>query len=635
MSNNYEPELMYALDSKGEYSDWKNVYNVSGDDVCYCPICLGRVKLWNGQDPDRNYKKQRCFHHIDGMCSQESRIHFAYKTWLLEPNSKFKIDDNIYEVKNANIEKTLNTTYGNYIPDIVIETVDGKIFYVEVADTNKKTDDYILKWDELGNDVIEIDVNEQLVFATIKDIPVFNMIYSSATGECHIKKYVKQDYDELLSERKIYWKRKDLLNYKIKWEKLDWFWRGLQNYYFGKSTLEEVCEDFSNIDLEDQKFICTRFKNGKHRIFKERFCQIINDNFVDELKKSILPNNEVSFEIKQISKRIYSFTCLYLGKSLWFACGQNKIYVKNGLYELKYNLNLYDIRNEIVENYNVAKKEYEEFSALYNLIEKSLSNYSWFSSIALDRYDNRYINIIIDYNDDKINFKESYRTRLKDKNDFYIKSEDIVSLVVSHFDYLLLKEQNSYNRKIREENAKTPLDLLISKVTKHLHYIYPEDLINQLDLCAGFAWGVLSDPYIQVIDNYFHVTVYFKPNIDIPYEEQYDDLLKFLSKRLTSIENTKIKIDENKKKFQSYVELINNCKNNYWSISFDYYQEHRKFYVDYTLKLCVGKISETHSDTISLTNSRFNYEKHFLEVMKSFLQKTYYYNYKEYRLMEV
>ena len=35
----YEPELMYALDSEGEYSDWKNVYNVSGDDVLYCPIC--------------------------------------------------------------------------------------------------------------------------------------------------------------------------------------------------------------------------------------------------------------------------------------------------------------------------------------------------------------------------------------------------------------------------------------------------------------------------------------------------------------------------------------------------------------------------------------------------------------------
>ena len=31
----YEPELMYALDSEGEYSDWKNVYNVSGDDVLF------------------------------------------------------------------------------------------------------------------------------------------------------------------------------------------------------------------------------------------------------------------------------------------------------------------------------------------------------------------------------------------------------------------------------------------------------------------------------------------------------------------------------------------------------------------------------------------------------------------------
>lgn len=29
----YEPELMYALDSLNEYSDWKNVYNVSGNDM--------------------------------------------------------------------------------------------------------------------------------------------------------------------------------------------------------------------------------------------------------------------------------------------------------------------------------------------------------------------------------------------------------------------------------------------------------------------------------------------------------------------------------------------------------------------------------------------------------------------------
>lgn len=313
MSNNYEPELMYALDSKGEYSDWKNIYNVSGDDVCYCPICLGRVKLWNGQDPDRIYKKQRCFHHIDGMCSQESRIHFAYKTWLLEPNSKFKVNENIYEVKNANIEKTLNTTYGNYRPDIVIETVDGKIFYAEVADTNKKTDDYILKWDELGNDVIEIDVNEQLVFATVKDMPVFNLIYSSTTGECHIKKYVRQDYDELLSERKIYWKHQDLLNYKIKWEKLDWFWRDLQNYYNGDKTLSDVCKIFSAIDFEDQKFICTRFKNGKHKNIRYELEKYYNNKEALEYARQ----NRITQTIRKLNKE-FGFSSVkgnqYLGR---------------------------------------------------------------------------------------------------------------------------------------------------------------------------------------------------------------------------------------------------------------------------------------------------------------------------------
>ena len=180
---NYEPELMYALDSKSEYADWKNVYNVSGSDVLYCPICLGRVKLWNGQDPNKAYKKQRCFHHIDGMCSQESRIHFAYKTWLLKQGSKFKVGETIYEVVNSEIEKTLHTKFGDYRPDITVETTEGKRFYIEIADTNKKTDDYIEKWDELGCDVLELDVNEQLIKATTAEIPEFDIIYSSSDNK--------------------------------------------------------------------------------------------------------------------------------------------------------------------------------------------------------------------------------------------------------------------------------------------------------------------------------------------------------------------------------------------------------------------------------------------------------------------
>lgn len=261
--NMYVPELMYALDSLSEHADWKNVYNVSGDDVCYCPICLGKVKLWNGQDPNKIYKKQRCFHHIDGVCSQESQVHFVYKNWLLEKGSKFKVGDKLYEVESAVVEKTIHTSFGDYRPDIIIQTSCGKTFLVEVAYSNKKTNQYIYKWDEIGNDVLEIDVNEQMYTVTTHKIPLFKLIYSSETGECYIKRYTTQEYDDLITSRKIYWKRKDILEYKIKWEQLDWFWRELQNFYSNTSAIESVIESFVKMNSKDQKFVCTHLK-GKH-----------------------------------------------------------------------------------------------------------------------------------------------------------------------------------------------------------------------------------------------------------------------------------------------------------------------------------------------------------------------------------
>ena len=294
---NYEPELMYALDSKSEYADWKNVYNVSGSDVLYCPICLGRVKLWNGQDPNKTYQKQRCFHHIDGMCSQESRIHFAYKTWLLEKGSKFKVGETIYEVANSEIEKILHTKFGDYRPDITVETTEGKSFYIEIADTNKKTDDYMEKWDELGCDVLELDVNEQLIKTTTAEIPVFNIIYSSTTGECYIKHYTRQDYDDLITERKIYWKRKDLIRYKIHWERLDWFWRKLQDFYSGTSKIDVLIEAFKRMNSEDQRFVCKRMR-GKHTSLRYE----LENNYTDKQDIETARLKHISLVIKKLNK---------------------------------------------------------------------------------------------------------------------------------------------------------------------------------------------------------------------------------------------------------------------------------------------------------------------------------------------
>ena len=356
--NTYEPELMYALDSLGEYSDWKNVYNVSGDDVYYCPICLGKVKLWNGQDPNKVYKKQRCFHHIDGVCSQESRIHFAYKNWLLEPNSKFKIKENIYEVASAEVEKTVHTSFGDYRPDIVVNTTCGKTFFVEVAYTNKKTNEYIYKWDELGNDVIEIDVNEQMYTISTKDIPTFKLIYSSDTGECYIKQYTHKDYDALITNRKIYWKRKNILNYKLKWEKLDWFWREFQRFYRGDVDIESLVKIFKCITPEDQRFICNHLK-GKHSNLKYELEKHYTDK--SDLKKTHL--KRISNVIKNLNKE-FGYSGSNIDNTHLFRKGQDVIFGNSrrscSWYGNRTHLYIYDntTEDDIKKYFHPIMKEY-------------------------------------------------------------------------------------------------------------------------------------------------------------------------------------------------------------------------------------------------------------------------------------
>ena len=353
--NMYVPELMYALDSLSEHADWKNVYSVSGDDVCYCPICLGKVKLWNGQDPYKIYKKQRCFHHIDGACSQESQVHFAYKNWLLEKGSKFKVNDKLYEVESAVVEKTIHTSFGDYRPDITIQTYCGKTFFAEVAYSSKKTDQYIYKWDEIGNDVLEIDVNEQMYTVATNEIPSFKLIYSSETGECYIKRYTTQEYDDLITSRKIYWKRKDILEYKIKWEQLDWFWRELQNFYSNTSTIESVIESFVKMDSKDQKFVCTHLK-GKHLNLKHALEKHYTNK--DDLKEAHLKH--ISCVVKKLNKEFGYST---LDDVYLYRKGEKVIFIDN--FPL-YNCSHMYVHDETNENdvydyfYPIMKKYYED-----------------------------------------------------------------------------------------------------------------------------------------------------------------------------------------------------------------------------------------------------------------------------------
>lgn len=571
----YEPELMYALDSKGEYADWKNVYNVSGSDVLYCPICLGRVKLWNGQDPNKIYKKQRCFHHIDGICSQESRIHFAYKTWLLEKGSKFKVEETVYEVYKSEIEKTYHTKFGDYRPDITVKTTDGKLFYIEIANTNKKTNSYIEKWDELGCDVLELDVNEQLSKISVNNMPELKTIYSYATGiSCVQNYYIKQDYNEVVFELSKHWNRYDMMTRKALWEKFDWFWKTLRDYFSGDITIEKVCETYKAIDNFGKHFIYTRFRSSKkHKELKENFKNIINAEFIDhidEISENIPLKEKFILKHSIHSKTIYKITIIrnspIPNSSLNLILYEKKIRKHQDVW----NLDDVKIESIVLKSYKIYDEIKEKLIKLENILtyNKYVYYYSYcvkkrcyggyyYSSLLLDDeytyYDYLYIGICFNFN------------KLFLENNTHIEYIPIQEVDTDRIEKLYME---SYDNEFNS--------FLSSKLYK---YVLSNDIeFNQVldylkELCSRkkmFSYGTSND--LRKLCIYHSNQKIFSWNYNDKmifgkFEKELMETIKILiNDKLNEINFNKNKKAKITRCLNKYIEKINNCSNKMWKI---------------------------------------------------------------------
>ena len=272
----------------------------------YCPCCRGLIKP-RAYKKDAGYQKQPHFYHESGGCKEETYVHFICKNWLFNKGARFIINGNEHEVESIETEKTLTTSFGNYRPDIIVHTTGDKIFYFEIKATNRKSEVYAPKWDELGNDVVEVDVKE-FINQKIKDgIPVFNLIYSG--GECFIKSYTKKDYDETIAIRKKEWKRQDKLNYKVQWERLDWFWETLRRFGNDECNKENVISAFMELCYED-KFWC--YKNIKSKScldLKTDLAECFKNQFKIYLDGLLKKYPGIEVEISHQSKLIYRLVC--------------------------------------------------------------------------------------------------------------------------------------------------------------------------------------------------------------------------------------------------------------------------------------------------------------------------------------
>lgn len=537
------PQLIVGLDSLDGSANYIHIEDTKENINYYCPCCKGLIKP-RAYKKDIAYQVQPHFYHETGGCSDETYIHYICKNWLFEKGCKFIVNNILYEVKAIEIEKTLYTSFGDYRPDIIVTTTIDKVFYFEIKTTNRKTELYAPKWDELGNDVVEVDTRYFINQKYKNDIPEFNLIYSN--GECFIKSYSRTDYEDIIAKRKLEWKRQDKLNYKIQWERLDWFWTDLQGYINGGKTSEYVLESFDKLNYSDKLWCYYTVKRKSCVDLKEHLKNIINQYFMKLLDS--LKNDRITILLKQISPKIYEVQCRTEFSYLDYILFEEeiiKVKVQKGdILSLDYEEDIKNGVTSLQERINQCEnilKKVRHISTLPYI--KSITPYSHWAS---EKYELHSLHFNIEFED------YIHNKSIKEK----IGEISIVSRSIS--ESFIKEKYNQY-----KNDKLVNLENEIMKTALMNNQLYQNVISELTDICNHHDYLK-----IRVSNDYRHITLLNGCTLVFEYEYHKQDLFgKFendIKKLFVEYINKQI---EQYEKIIEYVKLVNACKNKMWKIT--------------------------------------------------------------------
>lgn len=540
----YLPQLIVAYDGNDKFANLIHVKKANKDDDYYCPCCGGNVKP-RALD---STKEQSHYYHISGKCTKESQLHFFIKNWLFEKGSQFFINDVLYEVDFIEIEKTYNTPFGDYRPDVTVHTSSNEIIHFEIFFTNRKTgDNYFCKWDALGNSVVEVNVKEYMCKTDANIIPNFTYLYHD--GICYSKTYVKKDlYATTIAKIKNELTRQKVIDYKVRIEKLDWFWQKI----IENSSKEEILKCIDSMSYEDM-VSCFEIIKRKQCVshLKKDVLDIINKKVISNIRDSIgLP----------FDKNVYLDVRHYKGKT----------------YEIGIRLNIHT--EHIIYNDFYLRCKYNRWD-----FEKSTG----YPKIIFKR------NI---FSFEEIEIPKSKTSELKD---IFNKTIEYKKQLIDYEKELSKFEENGY--KIRfNNNCYTVLKITeTNKLESILEGRYIENLsINSLsqeiqhelkdraekNYLENYIKGKEAQALIFDLRNYKNVNakvhVGYKKNYNKDQEpgiyfdlEIYNGII--YTEKLTTekdeflciIKSAKQEIDNFVRKYKIAIDLvfqINNCKNSFW-----------------------------------------------------------------------
>lgn len=540
----YLPQLIVAYDGNDKFANLIHVKKANKDDDYYCPCCGGNVKP-RALD---STKEQSHYYHISGKCTKESQLHFFIKNWLFEKGSQFFINDVLYEVDFIEIEKTYNTPFGDYRPDVTVHTSSNEIIHFEIFFTNRKTgDNYFCKWDALGNSVVEVNVKEYMCKTDANIIPNFTYLYHD--GICYSKTYVKKDlYATTIAKIKNELTRQKVIDYKVRIEKLDWFWQKI----IENSSKEEILKCIDSMSYEDM-VSCFEIIKRKQCVshLKKDVLDIINKKVISNIRDSIgLP----------FDKNVYLDVRHYKGKTYEIGIRLN-IHTEHIIYNDFYLRCKYN-RGDFEKSTGYPKIIFKRNIFSFEEIEIPKSKTSELKDIFNKTIE--YKKQLIDYEKELSKFEENgYKIRFNNNRYTVLKITETNKLEsILEGRYIENLSINSLSQEIQHE--------LKDRAEKN----YLENYINGKE-----AQALISD-----LRNYKNVNakvhVGYKKNYNKDQEpgiyfdlEIYNGII--YTEKLTTekdeflciIKSAKQEIDNFVRKYKIAIDLvfqINNCKNSFW-----------------------------------------------------------------------
>lgn len=331
-----ETILPVALcDNKSGYVE---IENADKDKTYYCPCCGGIVY------PKATDSKYIIAHfcHKQKTCSGESITHFLQK-WKY--TKKHSIPEIGLDYDYADIEPEYKTSIGIYKPDVALHLSDGSVIFIEIKNTNGKSFDYILKWDEIGNDVIEFDIRTGEYCVLYKEHKCF----------CKYKNSPKEK-----SQIEILEYTKSNLLTKQRYQDLAMFWKKCREYVQSQS-IEDIVALIHRMPQDDIVFIVKELK--------KYHC---NENLLDRIRPTIFESIKQGYITDCKSYAV-------LGSIHNFIKGEHTLKIGNNWYNI-FDYCDYVKAGLVVKYYLIAKKiGFVESKRLQEIETDAKTLRDWFS----------------------------------------------------------------------------------------------------------------------------------------------------------------------------------------------------------------------------------------------------------------